>query len=132
EATPAPRVGRPRRRSAVAMCTVIGAALLLASGCAPAAAPQPESGDATAAASPRAEAPRYRRSGAQGAGEAGGRIARVGAAVALSGPAAMAGAAQRNAIKLAQDEINANRILDQVRLEVIVEDDGSDRERAAA
>src|SRR5436305_1929584 len=80
----------------------------------------------------RAEAPRYRRSGAQGAGEAGGRIARVGAAVALSGPAAMAGAAQRNAIKLAQDEINANRILDQVRLEVIVEDDGADRERAAA
>ena len=44
----------------------------------------------------------------------------------------MAGTPQRNAIKLAQDEINANRLLDQVRLEVIVEDDGSDREHAAA
>ncbi|MDQ3811962.1 MAG: ABC transporter substrate-binding protein [Chloroflexota bacterium] len=44
----------------------------------------------------------------------------------------MAGTAQRNGIKLAQDEINASRMLGNMRLEVIVEDDGADRERAAA
>jgi branched-chain amino acid transport system substrate-binding protein len=44
----------------------------------------------------------------------------------------MAGAGQRNGIKLAQDEINASRMLDQTRLEVIVEDDHSDREQATA
>jgi len=57
---------------------------------------------------------------------------RIGAAVTLSGPAAMAGNAQRNGMKLAQDEINASHLLDTTRLEVIVEDDRSDREQAAA
>ena len=40
--------------------------------------------------------------------------------------------AQRSGIKLAQDEINANHMLGSVRLEVIVDDDGSDRDQAAA
>jgi branched-chain amino acid transport system substrate-binding protein len=57
---------------------------------------------------------------------------RVGAAISLSGPAAMAGGSQRNAIKLAQDEINASHLLGNVRLDVMLEDDGSDREQAAA
>ena len=44
----------------------------------------------------------------------------------------MAGDAQRNGMKLAQDEINASHLLDQTRLEVMVEDDKADREQAAA
>jgi len=110
---------------------VLALLLVMESGCVP-AQPAPHPPDATAVAAPRLQTARYRRSGAQGTGESGGPIARIGAALALSGPAAMAGTPQRNAIKLAQDEINANRLLDQVRLEVIVEDDGSDREHAAA
>jgi branched-chain amino acid transport system substrate-binding protein len=110
---------------------VLALLLVMGSGCVP-AQPAPPPPDATAVAAPRLPTARYRRSGAQGTGESGGPIARIGAALALSGPAAMAGTAQRNAIRLAQDEINANRLLDQVRLEVIVEDDGADREHAAA
>jgi branched-chain amino acid transport system substrate-binding protein len=44
----------------------------------------------------------------------------------------MAGAAQRNGIMLAQEEINASRVLGRTRLEVLVEDDASNREHAAA
>jgi len=40
--------------------------------------------------------------------------------------------AQRNGIKLAQDEVNASGMLDPVRLEVIVEDDASNRDQGAA
>jgi branched-chain amino acid transport system substrate-binding protein len=43
----------------------------------------------------------------------------------------MFGAAQRNGIKLAQDEINASHVLGKTRLDVIVEDDGSDRDQAS-
>ena len=44
----------------------------------------------------------------------------------------MFGAAQRSGIKLAQDEINAAQMLGKTRLEVVIEDDGSDREQASA
>jgi branched-chain amino acid transport system substrate-binding protein len=44
----------------------------------------------------------------------------------------MIGTSQRNGIKLAQDEINASGLLGKTRLDVIVDDDGSDREQAAA
>jgi branched-chain amino acid transport system substrate-binding protein len=77
-------------------------------------------------------APKYRRSGAQGLGASSGPIARIGAAVSLSGSMKMFGATQRNGIKLAQDEINASGVLGATRLEVIVDDDGSDRQQAAA
>jgi branched-chain amino acid transport system substrate-binding protein len=61
-----------------------------------------------------------------------GPVARVGAAVSLTGNARMIGASQRNGIKLAQDEINASGMLGKTRLDVMVQDDGSDREQAAA
>ena len=51
--------------------------------------------------------------------------------MSLSGPAKLFGAAQRSGIKLAQDEINASQFLGNTRLEVIVEDDASDRDQAA-
>jgi branched-chain amino acid transport system substrate-binding protein len=63
---------------------------------------------------------------------ASGHIARIGAALSLSGPAKLFGSAQRSGIKLAQDEINASQYLGSTRLEVIVEDDGSNREQASA
>ena len=43
----------------------------------------------------------------------------------------MFGSAQRSGIKLAQDEINAAQMLGKTRLEVLIEDDGSDREQAS-
>jgi branched-chain amino acid transport system substrate-binding protein len=57
--------------------------------------------------------------------------ARIGAALSLTGYAQMFGAAQRNGIKLAQDEINASHVLGTTRLDVMVEDDGSDRDQAS-
>jgi branched-chain amino acid transport system substrate-binding protein len=57
--------------------------------------------------------------------------ARIGAALSLTGSAKLFGLAQKNGIKLAQDEVNASHMLGNTRLEVIVEDDGSTREQAA-
>jgi len=59
-------------------------------------------------------------------------VARIGAALSLTGPARMTGTAQRSGIKLAQDEINASGMLGKTRLEVIVGDDASQREQASA
>ncbi|MBV9898063.1 MAG: ABC transporter substrate-binding protein [Chloroflexi bacterium] len=100
---------------------------LLAAGCAPASKPEATTPAVQTAGTP----PLYRRSGPQGAGSTG-PIARIGAALSLSGSARLTGMAQRSGIKLAQDEINASRMLGNVRLEVIVDDDGSDRDQAAA
>jgi branched-chain amino acid transport system substrate-binding protein len=58
-------------------------------------------------------------------------VARIGAALSLTGSARLIGMAQRSGIKLAQDEINTTRMLGNTRLEVLVEDDASDREHAA-
>jgi branched-chain amino acid transport system substrate-binding protein len=63
---------------------------------------------------------------------AGPAVARIGAALSLSGSAKLTGVAQRSGIKLAQDEINASHMLGATRLEVIVADDASDREHASA
>src|SRR5438105_2254077 len=59
-------------------------------------------------------------------------VARIGAALSLSGSAKPFGSAQRSGIRLAQDEINASHVLGNTRLDVMIEDDGSDRERASA
>src|SRR5690349_10979542 len=58
-------------------------------------------------------------------------VARIGAALSLTGPARLIGMAQRSGIKLAQDEINASHALGKTRLEVLIADDASDREQAA-
>jgi branched-chain amino acid transport system substrate-binding protein len=108
---------------------VLVALMLIVSGCAPAAATTPSS---SAIAQPPNTPPFYRRSGPQGAGNSSGPIARVGAALSLTGSARLIGLAQRSGIKLAQDEINASHMLGNTRLEVIVDDDASDHEQAAA
>ena len=56
---------------------------------------------------------------------------RIGAALSLTGSADLLGVAQRNGIKLAQDEINTNHVLGDTRLEVLIQDDASDREQAS-
>jgi branched-chain amino acid transport system substrate-binding protein len=108
--------------------------VVIAAGCTPSrpvAAP-PTEVPTVAAPQSTVAAPRYQRSGLQGNGFAVGNIARVGAALSLTGPARFFGTAQRSGIKLAQDEINASKTLGNTRLEIIVEDDGSDRSTAAA
>jgi branched-chain amino acid transport system substrate-binding protein len=112
---------------------VLGLALVAMSGCVPsgpepAAAPQAES----IAATPQSAAvPQHRRK-AQSIGASTGPVARIGAALSLTGPAKLFGAAQRNGIRLAQDEINASHMLGNTWLDVLVEDDASDRDRASA
>jgi branched-chain amino acid transport system substrate-binding protein len=59
-------------------------------------------------------------------------VVRVGAALSLTGSARLIGMAQRSGIKLAQDEINASQLLGGTRLDVLIEDDGSERDQAAA
>src|SRR5579864_1807668 len=80
---------------------------LVVSGCAPAA--KVETPTATTLSAP----PFYRRSGPQGSGSTG-PIARIGAALSLSGSARLTGMAQRSGIKLAQDEINTSHMLGNV------------------
>jgi branched-chain amino acid transport system substrate-binding protein len=99
----------------------------------PEAAPTPDA--ATSAAAPPQStlaAPRYRKTGPQGNGTSTGHIARIGAALSLTGTGKMFGSAQRSGIQLAQDEINASQMLGTTRLQVIVEDDGSNRDQASA
>ena len=55
-----------------------------------------------------------------GSGVSSGPVARVGAAVSLTGNARMLGISQRNGIKLAEDEINASGMLGNTHLDVIV------------
>jgi branched-chain amino acid transport system substrate-binding protein len=101
---------------------------LFASGCAPA---RPVAPDGTAIAQATVGPAHYRRGGQQGNGASSGPIVRVGAALSLSGPAMQVGMAQRNGLKLAQDEINTSHMLGNKRLEVVVDDDGSDRDQAS-
>src|SRR5450432_2463835 len=86
-----------------AACVVLGVATLAMSGCAPNRPDPPTK-----------------------------QVARIGAALSLTGPARLFGAAQRSGIKLAQDEINLSHMLGSTQLEVLVEDDGSDRNQASA
>jgi branched-chain amino acid transport system substrate-binding protein len=107
---------------------------LVASGCAPNHAASPAdtaAGVGTPVTTTTSVVARYRRTGPQAAGVSSGQIARIGAALSLTGTARMIGSAQRSGIKLAQDEINASGMLGKTRLEVIVDDDGSEREQAA-
>jgi branched-chain amino acid transport system substrate-binding protein len=97
---------RPWRQPRVAVFVLLGLALVAMSGCAPNRPP--------------------------GSASSTGPIARVGAALSLTGSGKLFGAAQRNGIRLAQDEINATHLLGNTRLEVLIEDDGSDRDKASA
>jgi branched-chain amino acid transport system substrate-binding protein len=68
-------------------------------------------------------------SGGGGAGGAAGNAAKIGAALSLTGPAASYGGQQRAGIQAAVEGVNASNSLGGVRLDVLVEDDGSTKEQ---
>ena len=105
---------------------------LLGVACAPTQPQSASTTTATAGVAATAAPTRQHRGGSQGNGTSAGPVVRIGAALSLTGSARMFGAAQRSGIKLAQDEINAAQMLGKTRLEVVIEDDGSDREQASA
>ena len=57
------------------------------------------------------------------------RNVKIGAALSMTGAAAVYGATQKNGIQLAVDEINAGKLIPGVKLEAIFEDDGSVKEQ---
>jgi branched-chain amino acid transport system substrate-binding protein len=130
---------------------MLAAAVLLIGACAPAAAPSPTSkpaatagaSNAKPAGSPAAAAAASPAAGAA-ASPAASPVAQTGgpaasAPVALSGTAklgavfsmtaagAQYGATQKNGVQLAVDEINASRALGDAKIEVVYEDDASDK-----
>lgn len=54
---------------------------------------------------------------------------KVGAALSMTGAAAVYGASQKKGIELAADEINKSGALKNIKLEILVEDDGSTKEQ---
>ncbi len=84
-----------------------------------------------ASPSPAAESdPFARRPRPRVAGDASAVALRVGAVLSLSGAGAALGAAQRNGITMAIDEINQSGLLGSVRLRPTIVDDASDRTQA--
>src|SRR5919199_1369249 len=69
-----------------------------------------------------APASRPAQPAAESTRQAQGPLARIGAALALTGPASAAGLAQRNGLKLAEEEISSRHLLGPIRFEVMVED----------
>ena len=64
-----------------------------------------------------------------GAAPGGGKALKVGAALSLTGPAAVYGGTQKNGIQAAADAVNASNTMNGVRIDVVVEDDGSSKEQ---
>lgn len=64
--------------------------------------------------------------GGQSAGEA--RPAKIGTAFTLTGGASVYGQAQRNAVQLAAEEINTKNTVPGVKVDVLYEDDGGDKQ----
>jgi len=64
-----------------------------------------------------------------GVAQAADATARIGAALSLTGDAAVYGATQKNGILLAVDEVKA-RLPPGVKLEAVIEDDGSSKQQA--
>jgi branched-chain amino acid transport system substrate-binding protein len=57
------------------------------------------------------------------------RTVKIGAALSMTGAAAVYGATQKNGIQLAVEEINAGKLVPGVKLEAVLEDDGSVKEQ---
>jgi branched-chain amino acid transport system substrate-binding protein len=68
-------------------------------------------------------------SGGGAAAPAGGNVVKNGAALSLTGAAASYGAQQRAGIEAALDALKASNSLGGVRLEAVIEDDGSTKEQ---
>jgi branched-chain amino acid transport system substrate-binding protein len=57
------------------------------------------------------------------------RTVKIGAALSMTGAAAVYGATQKNGIQLAVEEINAGKLVPGLKLEAVLEDDGSVKEQ---
>ncbi|MFL5400254.1 MAG: ABC transporter substrate-binding protein [Myxococcales bacterium] len=68
-------------------------------------------------------------SGGGAAAPAGGNVVKIGAALSLTGAAQSYGAQQRAGIEAALDALKASNSLGGVRLEAVIEDDGSTKEQ---
>ena len=64
-----------------------------------------------------------------GTATAGGKTLRIGAALSLTGAAAVYGSTQRNGIQAALDAVNASNTMDGVQVDILVEDDASSKEQ---
>jgi branched-chain amino acid transport system substrate-binding protein len=60
------------------------------------------------------------------------KTAKIGAALSMTGPAAVYGATQKAGIQAAVDEINKSGMLKDVKLEAVIEDDASTKEQGIA
>lgn len=60
------------------------------------------------------------------------RTVKIGAAVSMTGPAAVYGATQKAGVQAAIDEVNKSGMLKGVKLEAVVEDDASTKEQGIA
>jgi branched-chain amino acid transport system substrate-binding protein len=70
-----------------------------------------------------------KETGGGGGGAAPGNVAKIGAALSLTGAAASYGKQQRAGIETAIETVNAAGSLGGVRLEAVIEDDGSTKEQ---
>jgi branched-chain amino acid transport system substrate-binding protein len=59
-------------------------------------------------------------------------VVKIGAALSMTGPAAVYGATQKAGIQAAVDEINKSHMLKGVKLEAVIEDDASTKEQGIA
>jgi len=59
-------------------------------------------------------------------------VVRIGAALSMTGPAAVYGVAQKACIQAAVEEVNASKALLPVRIEAVVDDDASTKEQGIA
>jgi branched-chain amino acid transport system substrate-binding protein len=69
---------------------------------------------------------------APGPAAAADTVVKVGAALSMTGPAAVYGASQKAGVQAAIDEINKNGHLKRVKLEAVFEDDASTKEQGIA
>jgi branched-chain amino acid transport system substrate-binding protein len=137
-----------RQVHAYLFASALGATALLLSACGPAATPTPTAskpaagaGDAKPAASPATGAaaspgavasPSASPAAQAGAAPASAPVAlsgtaRLGAVFSMTAAGAQYGATQKNGVQLAVDEINASRALGDAKIEVVFEDDASDK-----
>ena len=122
--------------------SLLGSLALLLSACSPAAPPSPTAAKPTAgaseakpaaspvaggAASPVASPAAQTGAPAASAPVALSGTAKIGAVFSQTGPAAQYGATQKNGLQLAVDEINGSRALGDAKIELVFEDDASDK-----
>jgi branched-chain amino acid transport system substrate-binding protein len=117
--------GRRRTSRAPTLAAAALLASLVVGACGPSSPPAPPAANPTDASKPPAAgqattAPAPPAGGLSGTGK-------VGVALSLTGAAAVYGATQKNGAQLALEEINASKALGDATLQLVIEDDASDK-----